>query len=1810
MAMSGTGKLGKKPAGRGFGSWVALVLVFTGFLMIFGLSFAATMNRHNPALQYEQSVRDSHVDGSDPQHRKVGKREDHGLNSHTVQEQQDEEVQQDSTTKGSAIDVLLDQASASGSGTVQSGGSEGEEDATSAPTPAPKPRGKKVKHTAKQQPTPIPTTPTPTDAEGNVIDPEVEELKAALKRAQERIHVEKQKIALKEQLARVARELEEAREWEKEVEHERRRERERQREKWAEDEADHKRWRRSNERARVEEMQQEDYHQTNIRPKQQVDNTHRLQQGISLQPNNDQGSCPGLAVPPIKHYAEFRQTVQVPKYAYATFVTTADFVIPTCVLMHSIALSGAQYSRVIAVTSAISENDIKLLSVYGQVVRILPIASPLYIENARYRDTFTKLRIWQLTEWDKLLYIDTDVLIVRNLDDVFDLSEWAVPMDAMNGRYSTGMMLVRPRLETFQDMMVSLKTTQVSMELPDLLFLQEFFDNHKTKINLIPRWYQVYQEEFGAQHKTYLTDQQAPINIFDPRIHGIHYPGAGKPFNNIAQLSQRWGHLLCDWMGRDELNYEPQFLWYWAYELMRRDLNLNKQKSFFTHEMGKLVVEIGEAPIREATPAPTPAPPYSAWDSWHDKKGSQGSSSPVPVEGKVTAAPVFKGLECNVDTPDGVIDIQRLEPITIPLRHTYVGFDGDVISSSDTKHEWAFTWCTPFRMTPEGQTDCSQNGFASEYSEGYCRSSFGQGLEVSVLGDGEGMLLKAVSKTPSRTKYLEARLSCSLDPEYHDVWANSSTVVVTDLHNTTHSDRLYSVTLLSPCFCPGVCLNNDTAVSELVFDSHKTLDSGRCGTDFPLASGSPAECNPLAFEDKKGPCCSSKGYCGATSEHCTCTNCVDYRKVYKEATFRQREEERLRTAIYAIGEYVEPTPMPTIARNMSFEEEHGVIEMDTGSDEVSMMADKKAESSSASAKHSGSASGSGSGSSTSTSHSKSSKKGSTSHKESVKEVSSGSDEGNEKGAVEKGADMSASGTGTGSGSGSSTGDAGSSDVESSPAYVASSNATCTPHEAMLVETYETCVMAAHFLKVSEHAVLFTSPCNIRNPRGCYLHQPTSRVYWNPCGNPFSTSPNRVVICRKGLDPLATCIQERKWLSGWELASVNSTERRETIKIELDRYYFRADLPVLNLAAKTDDELAQLCMPDSYLNKTDIALGEVLEDEQRTPPSFVRKAEEEASLLPMPDVKRKRAYVKRRAARKIWEKEDEREQRELMENAGDELGKDYEEMLAYRKSQAGGQVGEEARNLLDGEGSETVTIEELEEEYKRVIEQGDYDLAKKFQKAIRKRREALLEALVQQKRAAAEEEDFDQALRLKDEITLLNATIHAADHKPQPKNFTIGGTVRLAVPVLFKNGTKLPAGSIGTIEMVPGSKKVLNSPATVRINGILFDLRPKQAVVIHSTPAAEDDEKEHDSEKGKEDEAKDKKKKKKHKKKKKTLETPEPDVLGADETPVPIAAPLNANTTKNRKKAKAPAKTSTPKDANTTTATTTECPTGTLEGCIDQCPTATLKMCVRGCVNTCKDDHHAPQDANATNRTALNATCSENPNLVARKITVANITLDVFLPNETTVDNTTLRHAVMGAMLMKRSFKRVAKLRVVDVGAGVGIFTKVMAKKGGRVMTYEPRKAYHQALICGGVRDAKKMVLANKKGKCLVKMDKTGGQTDLAGYTLGCTHGNRTVSAVRGDTEVTKRIHVLRVATIGTEDQVLEGFRGVFEGPGVDYVISTVSPQSLKGIQAFFADLPGKTALSWTSRSLASLTSLPSAPIATLIYQRITSKPAS
>ena len=167
----------------------------------------------------------------------------------------------------------------------------------------------------------------------------------------------------------LTKQAEDDRRWEHERELETEKDRQRSRDMWESRAADYRRWQKQ----RVTRQQTTKEYDERV-----------IEERVDHSTNSDTSKCPGMNIPQIEHYVDFKKDIQVPQFAYVTFVTSADFVIPAAVLMHSIALSGSKYDRVIAVTSAVSDNDIELLSTFAQIVRVLQVIAPKFVDNPRF----------------------------------------------------------------------------------------------------------------------------------------------------------------------------------------------------------------------------------------------------------------------------------------------------------------------------------------------------------------------------------------------------------------------------------------------------------------------------------------------------------------------------------------------------------------------------------------------------------------------------------------------------------------------------------------------------------------------------------------------------------------------------------------------------------------------------------------------------------------------------------------------------------------------------------------------------------------------------------------------------------------------------------------------------------------------------------------------------------------------------------------------------------------------------------------------------------------------------------------------------------------------------------------------------------------------------------------------------------------------------------------------------------------------------------------------------------------------------------
>jgi alpha-N-acetylglucosamine transferase len=99
------------------------------------------------------------------------------------------------------------------------------------------------------------------------------------------------------------------------------------------------------------------------------------------------------------------------------------------VMAHSLKKSGTKYPLTVAILKEMSQRGRDLLERAGAIVAEVPIipkpTAPLGRGGRTPREdrekVFTKLNIWNMTQFDKLLFLDSDTLILRNVDELFDI---------------------------------------------------------------------------------------------------------------------------------------------------------------------------------------------------------------------------------------------------------------------------------------------------------------------------------------------------------------------------------------------------------------------------------------------------------------------------------------------------------------------------------------------------------------------------------------------------------------------------------------------------------------------------------------------------------------------------------------------------------------------------------------------------------------------------------------------------------------------------------------------------------------------------------------------------------------------------------------------------------------------------------------------------------------------------------------------------------------------------------------------------------------------------------------------------------------------------------------------------------------------------------------------------------------------------------------------------------------------------------------------------------------------------------------------
>lgn len=232
--------------------------------------------------------------------------------------------------------------------------------------------------------------------------------------------------------------------------------------------------------------------------------------------------------------------------AYATILHSAHvYVCGAIVAAQSIRMSGSTRDLVILVDETISEYHRGGLEAAGWKLHTIErIRNPKAEKDAYNEWNYSKFRLWQLTDYDKIIFIDADLLILRNIDFLFQMPE--ISATGNNATlFNSGVMVVEPSNCTFQLLMDHINEIE-SYNGGDQGYLNEIFTwwhRIPKHMNFLKHFW-IGDEEEKKEMKTRLFGADPPV------LYVLHYLGL-KPWLCFRDYDCNWNVELLQEFASD-----------------------------------------------------------------------------------------------------------------------------------------------------------------------------------------------------------------------------------------------------------------------------------------------------------------------------------------------------------------------------------------------------------------------------------------------------------------------------------------------------------------------------------------------------------------------------------------------------------------------------------------------------------------------------------------------------------------------------------------------------------------------------------------------------------------------------------------------------------------------------------------------------------------------------------------------------------------------------------------------------------------------------------------------------------------------------------------------------------------------------------------------------------------------------------------------------------------------------------------------------------------------------------------------------------
>ena len=280
------------------------------------------------------------------------------------------------------------------------------------------------------------------------------------------------------------------------------------------------------------------------------------------------------------------------KFAYVFLLYgNSEYFLGTLIAGFTLKKTRTVHDSVLMVTSDVPREQIKLLKEYfTKIVEVTYInshPSNFVKDDTRFTQVFTKLHLFNLTEYDKVLMLDVDIFIIQNIDHLFELPTPSahyrnkklehgkqistdlirIDNNRINGGVNAGTMLLKPDKKEFKIMVDEIsKPLKYKLLGPEQDYLSYRYRD------------KIYHLDFSYCCKF---DIDKEMRWYDYSVHDIYilqYSWIFKPWDLILDNKHKVLHALKN-CNKDMTYYT---IWVHHFRLLER---IYKHKGIYLHNL-------------------------------------------------------------------------------------------------------------------------------------------------------------------------------------------------------------------------------------------------------------------------------------------------------------------------------------------------------------------------------------------------------------------------------------------------------------------------------------------------------------------------------------------------------------------------------------------------------------------------------------------------------------------------------------------------------------------------------------------------------------------------------------------------------------------------------------------------------------------------------------------------------------------------------------------------------------------------------------------------------------------------------------------------------------------------------------------------------------------------------------------------------------------------------------------------------------------------------------------------------------------------